>query len=63
MREVLNELRRIVPTTGLADLEPPSALVSVPLLPTPMPDDDRYRLLYGPYCPPPLQRGDRAFCI
>jgi hypothetical protein len=24
---------------------------------------DRTRLLYGPYRPMPLQRGDRAFCL
>jgi hypothetical protein len=28
-----------------------------------MNDADRVRLLFGPYCPPPLKRGDRAFCL
>src|SRR5262249_39763016 len=28
-----------------------------------MKDTDRVRLLFGPYRPPPLKRGDRAFCL
>ena len=28
-----------------------------------MKQSDRVRLLYGPYTPPALQRGDRAFCL
>ena len=27
-----------------------------------MPDPDKVRLLFGPYKPPPLKRGDVAFC-
>jgi hypothetical protein len=26
-------------------------------------DSDRHRLLHGPYTPPPLQCGDRTFCL
>jgi len=29
----------------------------------PMTDDDRFRLLFGPYRAPPLRRGDRALCL
>jgi hypothetical protein len=28
-----------------------------------MRDDSRPQLLFGPYAPPPLKRGDRAFCL
>jgi hypothetical protein len=28
-----------------------------------MTDRDRIKLLFGPYKPPPLKRGDRAFCL
>src|SRR5262245_4692176 len=28
-----------------------------------MNDLDRVKFLFGPYCPPPLKRGDRAFCL
>jgi hypothetical protein len=26
-------------------------------------DNDRVKLLFGPYRAPPLKRGDRAFCL
>ena len=28
-----------------------------------MTDDERFRLLFGPYRAPPLHRGDRALCL